>query len=745
MKKYIALVLTLIMVACLAVFHVAAEDDSDMKPAKTITPVEPFSGWKGQQNLVVPIEYDEDWAKAINKVTYSYEGIDPVELTFATNYNPNPPKTGRSSDGSYVLHNCQSGVYMPYNSTDAVFIVLWGILDKGLASGETRDFTFTISAEGYEDTVFVQPITNPAQILQVSVKKGAKTYFTLEDLTNLWKEEGGSTYTYSIYDTWPDVLEIEKHYGPTLEKVFEASNIDVDSLANNDVIEFVSNDGYKARITVEDYKKTRYYFPNGASPNYFKGTTPEQLEGSSVVPYIISLRGGEKDIRNIFGQLDPQDEQKNDYVQKLSTITIYKGTAPDYNGLKPTIDSGSTVKKGDRLFFDLDTFGWQGGSQKYAGVFYTVSTDGTEPDDPTLSSTFFNPHQYGDPSYIDTPEYFNYYEFTGAETTIIKAMAYVRGYTEPQVTTLTYHGDPSMYITSSKGTDLTSATRTTLKVENAKSGYKYRFVVKNNSSGKTWSPWEGFKESNSFEWYAGPQGAEDGKTITVYVKDADNNDVGEPLALDVNVSDSNLQISTISCSDTNPLATDTVELRASAIGGKAPYRFRFRVQNNNTGKWWTIQDFNSANKCTWYAGPAGGSKTIYVDVKDSNGDIASKQMIVGVADARLKIDNIKLVPEELTASTTTTITANVSDPSNDLQYRFRVYNNGTGVNWEIQPYGKSNSCTWWAGPSAGSKTIYVDVKDAKTGTITSKALDVTVNDDEVVMLSPELMMVRQLF
>ena len=415
-----------------------------LKESKTIKPAEDYRvlrEYNDLYNLMLKVESDSDqiWSSKLIQVTYSIEGEDPVEMTIGTG------SLGIGTDNSVQSINTGSGNVAAIWRANTIYIGVKQNVFSSVPVGETKEYTFTFKADGYEDSVVKQTVRNPKEVLEVAVDKGAKYGFALEDLQKMWKDEGSKEYTYSVYDTVPDVLEQEKHYGPTVKAVLAAAKIDLDSLADNDVVEFSTASssalGYKARITAKDLKQKRYTFPNGASTNGFKGTTEKQLEGKSEVPYIISIKGGESDLRNVFGQIDPQDEAKYDWVQYLGKITVYKGTATVYDGLTPSIESGSKVKEGDKLNFDFSTTGWQAGTASYAGIYYTVSTDGTEPADPTFSDIFYNYRQYGNPSYKDHPEYFNAYEFTNAAKTIIKAMIYIRGYEEPKVMTLTYTHD----------------------------------------------------------------------------------------------------------------------------------------------------------------------------------------------------------------------------------------------------------------------------------------------------------------
>ena len=219
----------------------------------------------------------------------------------------------------------------------------------------------------------------PAVALQVTNQNGETVGFSIDDLTAIWQEEGSRTYTYSTYNTNPS-YETEEWYGPSVRAILAAANIDVDSLADNDRIVFTAYDEYNAKITVKDFTEKRYYFPNGQSPNdvHFRGTTANQLKGKVEVPFIISIKKGANDLRNVFGQRDPQEQQKPDICQNLFEITIQKANSPTYNGDTPSIPNGSKVSEGDRLFFDLSTSPWQGGSQYASSASSSCSTTSTK-------------------------------------------------------------------------------------------------------------------------------------------------------------------------------------------------------------------------------------------------------------------------------------------------------------------------------------------------------------------------------
>lgn len=573
----------------------------------------------------------------------------------------------------------------------------------------------------------------PAVALQVTNQNGETVGFSIDDLTAIWQEEGSRTYTYSTYNTNPS-YETEEWYGPSVRAILAAANIDVDSLADNDRIVFTAYDEYNAKITVKDFTEKRYYFPNGQSPNdvHFRGTTANQLKGKVEVPFIISIKKGANDLRNVFGQRDPQEQQKPDICQNLFEITIQKANSPTYNGDTPSIPNGSKVSEGDRLFFDLSTSPWQGGSQRYAWVYYTVSTDGTEPADPTFSDILYNYKQYGKPKYQDHPELFNYYEFTDARTTIIKYIVYIRGYNEPVVRTLRYTNasapEPTYEFTSSKGTALKAGETTTLTatVTNGTGNLQYKFIVYNKDTDQ-WFRIKDFGQENTVEWYTGGAG---NKVLYADVKDSTG--AMKRLELPVTVSNDTtapLAVKSFTSSKGSSLTENTnTTLTATATGGKSPYTYKFIVYNTQTKGWYKIRDFASSNSCDWYTGVAG-NKVLYVDVKDNAGTVVRKELNVTVS----KNASVPLAASYFTSSKgntlssgdTTTLSAKATGGSGSgYQYKFIVYNPQTNQWYKIQDYSTKSSVAWYTG-AAGKKVLYVDIKDS-AGNYVRTPLNVTV-------------------
>ena len=415
-----------------------------LKPAKVMTPADSYrtkDNTDSDAHLILRItgDLDQRWVNSITSVTYAYGDNAPQNLTM-----------GKASISNNKV-NFTSGTVAVFNDTSLGFVAtIKNSVFSDMAANTTRSYTFTFKADGYEDTVVTQTVLKPEFVLMVTdVNKQTKYYFTADDLNNIWVSEGSKSYTYSSYSTVP-AYETTTVSGPTVDAVLASVNFGINTLSDNCVIKFCSNlngkGGNTSRISVKDLKETRYYYPNGETTNSFNGTAESQLTDKVEVPYIVSLYDAETKVSNYFGQRDPQEQQKNDWMQGIQSIVVCNKDkssngnyiAVDYTGLTPTVASGTEVAAGTKLNFNLDTSNAGFGTSKYVGVYYTISTDGTEPADPTMSDILYNYKQDGTINYTDNPEDFNSYTFTNADTTIIKVMAYARGFKDPVVTTLTY-------------------------------------------------------------------------------------------------------------------------------------------------------------------------------------------------------------------------------------------------------------------------------------------------------------------
>ncbi len=167
-----------------------------------------------------------------------------------------------------------------------------------------------------------------------------------------------------------------------------------------------------------------------------------------------------------------------------------------------------------------------------------------------------------------------------------------------------------------------------------------------------------------------------------------------------------------------------IKLTAKATGnGTLQYKFLIK---DSSGNWAVLRDYGKSNAYTWKTGKAG-NKTIYVDVKDSNGKVTRASMsytikaeakppVVSSFTADKKSPQASGTQIKLTAKATGTGT---------LQYKFLIKD--AAGNWSVlRDYGTSNTYTWKAGKT-GNKTLYVDVKDSN-GKVTRASMSYKVEE-----------------
>ncbi len=184
-------------------------------------------------------------------------------------------------------------------------------------------------------------------------------------------------------------------------------------------------------------------------------------------------------------------------------------------------------------------------------------------------------------------------------------------------------------------------------------------------------------------------------------------------------------ISSFTADKKSPQVSGTqIKLTAKATGnGTLQYKFLIK---DSSGNWAVLRDYGKSNAYTWKTGKAG-NKTIYVDVKDSNGKVTRASMsytikaeakppVVSSFTADKKSPQASGTQIKLTAKATGTGT---------LQYKFLIKD--AAGNWSVlRDYGTSNTYTWKAGKT-GNKTLYVDVKDSN-GKVTRASMSYKVEE-----------------
>lgn len=156
-------------------------------------------------------------------------------------------------------------------------------------------------------------------------------------------------------------------------------------------------------------------------------------------------------------------------------------------------------------------------------------------------------------------------------------------------------------------------------------------------------------------------------------------------------------------------------LKAEAVNGKEPYRYKFTVRID--GVWHTIREFSSENETVWIP-QTGGNLTVNVTVRDASGAQVKSQKNVSVEHVITEELSAEIsLPAEAFSSEPAVITAAAKGGAEPHQYRFTARVDGKWMT--IQNFSKSDSCTWTP-EKAGTYAINVTVLDAAGNQVKSQ-------------------------
>ena len=278
-------------------------------------------------------------------------------------------------------------------------------------------------------------------------------------------EEGNQEYTFSSYNTYPTYMKVEKVTGPTVRGILNDAlgynEIDpevdtVGGIANDWVIEFRAKDGVREWFTKSQlFNEPRYYFPNADKEQGRCGqpVLPASLEGDiTEVPAVLSLteKAGNEEAathddfedvgRLLFGQTAPNEQNRAEFVKFMTTggkIIIHPQNAASWNPVTGVKSGNGEVPIGG-ITFDRDVNDFHTGNTPRYWIFYTYTTDGSEPEEPTNLSNMYN---YNNFAFGGLYEGINKPVITSPDEQLtIKVKVWGYGRLDSEVTTLTFTG-----------------------------------------------------------------------------------------------------------------------------------------------------------------------------------------------------------------------------------------------------------------------------------------------------------------
>ena len=246
---------------------------------------------------------------------------------------------------------------------------------------------------------------------------------------------------------------------------------------------------------------------------------------------------------------------------------------------------------------------------------------------------------------------------------------------------------------------------------------KYKFLIKDAAG--NWAVLRDYGTSNTYTWTTKATG---NKTLYVDVKDSNGKVTRKAMSYTVKEAEKPKVVS-FAADKKSPQASGTEVTLSAAASGTGVLQYKFLVKDNTTGNWSVIRDYSILNSCTWKANKVG-NKTLYVDVKDTNGQVTRKSMSYTVKAVPPTVSSFTVDKKSPQASGTQVKLTAKATGTGTLQYKFLIKD--AAGNWSVlRDYGTSNTYTWTT-KATGNKTLYVDVKDSN-GQVTRKSMNYVVN------------------
>ena len=184
----------------------------------------------------------------------------------------------------------------------------------------------------------------------------------------------------------------------------------------------------------------------------------------------------------------------------------------------------------------------------------------------------------------------------------------------------------------------------------------------------------------------------------------------------------NLNIESFTTDKQSPQISGTPVILTVKATGEGTLQYKFLIQDSK-GNWATLRDYETSNTYEWKTGEVGDN-TLYVDVKDGNGEVVRKEISYKVTSP-LNIESFTTDKQSPQISGTPVILTVKATGEGTLQYKFLIQD--SKGNWAtLRNYATSNIYTWKTGP-VGDKILYVDVKDGN-GEVIRKSINYTVKE-----------------
>ena len=157
--------------------------------------------------------------------------------------------------------------------------------------------------------------------------------------------------------------------------------------------------------------------------------------------------------------------------------------------------------------------------------------------------------------------------------------------------------------------------------------------------------------------------------------------------------------------------TVPIKIKAETTGENDRLQYKFVWAKAGWDEWGVIGDYSALSEIEWYPKETG-LYSIYVDVKDVDGNVITKSIPYVISKVNWSFDKVSTLPEDVQKKgEKATIKAETSGNVTGLRYKF-VWMKDNWKEWGvIQDYSEKSEAEWNMPESCGPYKIYVDVKD----------------------------------
>ena len=189
--------------------------------------------------------------------------------------------------------------------------------------------------------------------------------------------------------------------------------------------------------------------------------------------------------------------------------------------------------------------------------------------------------------------------------------------------------------TADKKSPQISGTAIKLSVEaTGKGTLQYKFIIKDNKTGN-WAKLRDYGTDNTYIWKTKATGD---KTLYVDVKDEKGQVIRKSLSYTIKekVFKAPVIKSFVSDKKSPQISGASIKLSVEATGS-GTLQYKFIIKDNKTGNWAKLRDYGKSNIYTWKT-KATGDKTLYVDVKNENGQVTRKSLTYTIKEVNYSVN-----------------------------------------------------------------------------------------------------------